>query len=698
MAFRKWQLILGTALLTVVLGRAVGLGGASPSAPRSYRVFLASKPPDVDGELKDECWRAVPWETKFTRLGGGEPEVQTQFAMAWREHWLYICIRVLEPRIEEMKADHGNGDMGLFQDDHIEIMLGDPKDKGRYFQIAVNPEAARLDIAWNDKSRVGYQQLERSGEWSTACQEQAMCWTVEMAVPLNQVGLAAQEGGTFRGNVCRTRTVGGPDRHSTWTPLGERFQEPERFATFTFAGKPGPAEAARSLAEKEDLDALQVRGGDRLVGKVMGVGSDGVLSLKGAQYEGVVRVRASDLVKADFGPAASEVVGAMVHLTTGDRLVGRLVGLTDDALLLAEGLLGSVSIPRDRLARVDLDRKRAPEVVSRFEEGDLRPWGTHGSGWQLGPGGLVFQGRPQNRASLFLKSARPEAVTLVVEFDRVGRQSIHCQILLRCDSFSPRNIRNGIAMQLYSGGYRLYTRHNGRFQQISQHPAHKPFREGELRYAHDPIARRVRVWFGNEPAGEFEGVGAPAGNHIVLIPQRPIRFRRITVLSGVVPPRPTGEAAADSTHVRLVNGDEVTGTGVVFSAGRFVVQSDYGKIRLPSDRVSSIRFSRRVDEPLPLGDGVVRAYTRDGRLTMKLNEMTQNDLVGETVEFGPVRLPRDAVRHVLFRTPEIASRETEEDEEAPTQTIRLQREIPPDILVRLPARILERLLVGDRKQ
>ena len=120
-----------SSLLSAILCSAI-LTGAAAAQPRTYTVYRAQAAPKIDGLLDDECWRAVPWQTGFTMLGGGsvgEP-TQTQFAMVWDDQCLYIAVRCQEPAVDRMVAKADDGSNDVFRDDHVEIFLA-PRSSAR---------------------------------------------------------------------------------------------------------------------------------------------------------------------------------------------------------------------------------------------------------------------------------------------------------------------------------------------------------------------------------------------------------------------------------------------------------------------------------------------------------------------------------------------------------------------------------------
>ncbi len=131
-----------------------GQGGAraAKAAPREYQVFQTDHPPFIDGDVRDDVWRAVPWSGDFTGLQGAAADVQTQFAMAWDEKFLYVAVRCKEPRPEAIHAEITGRDPRIVNDDHIEILLASPDKPAACLLILLNPAGGRAG-QWTENGR-----------------------------------------------------------------------------------------------------------------------------------------------------------------------------------------------------------------------------------------------------------------------------------------------------------------------------------------------------------------------------------------------------------------------------------------------------------------------------------------------------------------------------------------------------------------
>jgi len=197
--------------LLAILCSAV-LAAAAWAEPRTYTVYRAQTPPKIDGRLDDECWRAVPWQTGFTLLGGGEvgEPSQTQFAMVWDDASLYLAVRCTDSAMDRLVAKADDGSKDLLHDDHVEIFLAPEKQRDDYAQFAVNSLNKKIDLSYQAKKETATQAISKGSMWISACRRGKSSWELEMALPLAALKLDPHEGVVFLGNIGRVRWADPP--------------------------------------------------------------------------------------------------------------------------------------------------------------------------------------------------------------------------------------------------------------------------------------------------------------------------------------------------------------------------------------------------------------------------------------------------------------------------------------------------------
>ena len=196
--------------------RVPAVVSAPPVPPDAVlEVRAADAAPNIDGDLSDAAWRDAAVYA-FVDVNGGElAEPATVRLVSNQERsTLYLAFTVPD---EEWVVQAARRDEAVFMDDSIEIFLGS-MDQKNYFQIVINPAGALYDqdslsgAAWNAEIQYGVGRDKAAKQWS-----------LEVALPLGQLGLTAP----LEANFCRTDQPGG--RHSNLSPTGGDFHNRHSF-------------------------------------------------------------------------------------------------------------------------------------------------------------------------------------------------------------------------------------------------------------------------------------------------------------------------------------------------------------------------------------------------------------------------------------------------------------------------------------
>ena len=153
--------------------------------------------PVIDGDLGDAVWAKAPECTGFYAYGGGVPSLyKTSFRMAWKGDRLYCAVECFQ----EMKGPKAGGsvrDSNVWLDDAIEVFLNRPDaaEAKDYAQVIVNVKGVifdqwRSDPKWN-------------GDIAVATKAQPDRWTLEMSIPLKEIGMDPAQTRALRLNVVR---------------------------------------------------------------------------------------------------------------------------------------------------------------------------------------------------------------------------------------------------------------------------------------------------------------------------------------------------------------------------------------------------------------------------------------------------------------------------------------------------------------
>lgn len=113
---------------------------------KSYNVYKAKKPIQMDGKLQDRQWKKAKWIKDFEDIEGENkpaPLLKTKVKMLWDDTYLYFAVYLQEP---DLWATLKNHDDIIFRDHDFEIFLDPNNDQEKYFEIEVNAFGQVMDL------------------------------------------------------------------------------------------------------------------------------------------------------------------------------------------------------------------------------------------------------------------------------------------------------------------------------------------------------------------------------------------------------------------------------------------------------------------------------------------------------------------------------------------------------------------------
>ena len=174
--------------------------------PLSLKVKRRPKPPKIDGIIEESEWKqAVP--QSLCPLPPTKAKIGTRVRAAYDNRNLYVAWQCEEPQIDKLNLKEEGQDAPLWSVDCVELMLNpDARSNRRRFHFIVAPapnsryESQFENSAWNPKWQHAHRLDRKSKSWS-----------VEMAVPFKELGLAApKSNATWSANFGRERYAGEP--------------------------------------------------------------------------------------------------------------------------------------------------------------------------------------------------------------------------------------------------------------------------------------------------------------------------------------------------------------------------------------------------------------------------------------------------------------------------------------------------------
>ena len=179
--------------------------------PAETRITKSAEAPVIDGKLDDAVWRTDPAISRLIpRKADGYAPVETLSWITYDDSFLYIGVRCMEPMLRDLICDADTRDGKILEDDSIEIALDANNDKKTFYHFAINPngvlyDARQTNATWNSTAKV-----------ATSREDKA--WTIEMAIPLKELGADPATNKTWGFQMARHRPRLGEKKSYQWSP------------------------------------------------------------------------------------------------------------------------------------------------------------------------------------------------------------------------------------------------------------------------------------------------------------------------------------------------------------------------------------------------------------------------------------------------------------------------------------------------
>jgi len=177
-------------------------------ANKEIKPLLTREVIEIDGHLNEEAWAQTQMIDDFTQQSPdeGQPTTErTEVRMLYDAEKLYIGFECYDSEPEKIVANEMRRDGRLWQNDNVYIMLDTYGDKRQCFFFRTNALGALSDTAVTD----GGENLNGSWDciWEAAGQQHERGWTVEIAIPFNQLRYKKKDsmvwGVNFGRNIAR---------------------------------------------------------------------------------------------------------------------------------------------------------------------------------------------------------------------------------------------------------------------------------------------------------------------------------------------------------------------------------------------------------------------------------------------------------------------------------------------------------------
>ena len=178
-------------------------------ANKEIRPLFTQEAIEIDGHLNEEAWAGAQVVDDFTQQSPDEGQPiseRTEVRMLYDTEKLYIGFECSDSEPEKVVANEMRRDGRLWQNDNVYVMLDTYGDKRQCFFFRTNALGALSDTAVTD----GGENLNGSWDciWEASGRRHDKGWTVEMAIPFNQLRFKKNDsmvwGVNFGRNIMKT--------------------------------------------------------------------------------------------------------------------------------------------------------------------------------------------------------------------------------------------------------------------------------------------------------------------------------------------------------------------------------------------------------------------------------------------------------------------------------------------------------------
>jgi len=243
--------LLGAVADAAVVTRRLGTG--LPPAPAGAKlpeawVAPADKVPVIDGKLDEAAWS----KTRPVLLGKleshGKATPRTEAFLVHTGGVLYVGVKLAEPLVADLKSAVRDADGPAYSDDSVELFLSPHPGRG-YYQLIVSAGGGIYD-------RHGHGD---SADWDAgakaAVQVGADGWSLEVAVPMQALGVGEEMPNRWRANIYRNRRAGGQHQSQAFSPTfrGD-YDVPARFGHWLFTPESPWAELEKVVDKQSGIE------------------------------------------------------------------------------------------------------------------------------------------------------------------------------------------------------------------------------------------------------------------------------------------------------------------------------------------------------------------------------------------------------------------------------------------------------------
>jgi hypothetical protein len=170
---------------------------------RTVYCHRSTTPPVIDGRLNEKMWEN-PTTTLFAPDGSDMIIDPVFFYFAWDENNLYLAAKCVEREMNALAASFTEHDGAVYGEDCIGYFLQPERADGPVYQIYFNPLGTAFDqrITVQDSRAVDADRAW-NGTYEVKTFTDKDYWSIEVKIPLEQLGTRVVSGNTWAINFRR---------------------------------------------------------------------------------------------------------------------------------------------------------------------------------------------------------------------------------------------------------------------------------------------------------------------------------------------------------------------------------------------------------------------------------------------------------------------------------------------------------------
>lgn len=220
-----------SVLIYLSLGSAVARADEVPV----YKALKLDSAITVDGRLDEPIWRQAEATAPFVLVRDGQKaEFATRARVLYDDESIYVGVRCQETEMADLKAGYDPPhNHNILRDDAVEIFFDPMATKAHFYQFIIN--AAGRGVTSYDAD------YERRLPFEAAVERGADQWTLEVRLPLAELGARPRVGDLWGMNLYRSRPGkrDGIDEQQAWNPTGGGYRVAPKFGYLLFSSYPG---------------------------------------------------------------------------------------------------------------------------------------------------------------------------------------------------------------------------------------------------------------------------------------------------------------------------------------------------------------------------------------------------------------------------------------------------------------------------